>query len=76
MKDLLDFIIRALVTHPEEVKIEEEASGDDVRFSVQVAQDDLGRIIGKKGRTAKSLRQVMSAAATLKRQRVAVRFVE
>ena len=76
MKQLLDFIIKGLVNQPEAVEVQEEISGNDVRYSVRVAKEDLGRVIGKKGKTAKALRFVMSAAATLRRQHVAVKFLE
>ena len=62
--------------HPGEVRIDENVSGTNVEFMVRVAQEDLGRVIGKKGRTAKSLRLVMSAAAVRRRKRVAVEFAE
>jgi hypothetical protein len=76
MKELLDFIIKGLVDRPEAVEVKEEVAGNDVRYTVQVAPEDLGRVIGKKGQTAKALRFVMGAAATRKRQHVAVKFLE
>jgi hypothetical protein len=76
MKQVLEFIIKGLVEHPEAVRIKEESSGNAVQFQVEVAPGDLGRVIGKKGKTAKALRFVMSAAATRRRQHVAVKFLE
>ena len=76
MKELLEFILKALVRLPDEVKITEEVEGDAVRFKAWVAQEDRGRVIGKKGQTADAVRTVMNSAAGRTRQRVIVEFVD
>jgi predicted RNA-binding protein YlqC (UPF0109 family) len=76
MRELLDFILKALVRLPDEVKITEETEGDVIRFKALVAQEDRGRVIGKKGQTADAVRTVMNSAAGLTHQRVTVEFVD
>ena len=76
MKDLLAFMIEGLVESREDVQIEEETSGNETRFKIRVAKEDMGRVIGKRGKTANAVRCIMSAAASRKKQRVTVEFVE
>ncbi len=63
MKDLLEFIIKALVDDPAEVKIEEAVNEKNVKFKLFVAKSDIGQVIGKKGRTANSIRTILSAVS-------------
>jgi len=63
LRDLVAFMSRGLVDHPEEVAVEIIESGEDASFELQVHPDDLGHVIGKQGRTARSLRLVLGAAA-------------
>ncbi len=64
MKELLEFMVKELVDSPDEVEITEEQEGDKtVIFMLRVAEADLGKVIGKKGRTANALRVVMRAAS-------------
>ena len=63
MKALIEYIAKSLVEHPEEVQVRESGSGSRVRLELKVARDDMGRIIGKNGRTARALRNILSAAA-------------
>lgn len=63
LRDLVAFMSRGLVDHPEEVAVEIVEAGDDASFELQVHPDDLGHVIGKQGRTARSLRLVLGAAA-------------
>ena len=63
MKDLVLFLAKQLVNHPEAVEVT-EVEGDTVSLiELRVAKEDLGRIIGKKGKTAKSLRTIINAVA-------------
>ena len=64
MKELVEVIAKALVDHPEEVKVEEVADGKHVTVSLRVAQSDMGKVIGKQGRIAKAIRAVVKAAST------------
>ncbi len=64
MKELLEYIVKELVDSPDDVEItEEEEDERTVIFKLKVAEDDLGKVIGKKGRTANALRVLMRAAS-------------
>jgi uncharacterized protein len=77
MEDLLEFLARALVDNPDEVKVEgfDEDDGTVV-LEVTVAEDDVGKIIGRGGRTVSSLRTVMRAVASRQDQRVMIDIVD
>lgn len=72
MLDLLEFLIRALVDHPDSVVVVEDNDGDVVTYHVQVHADDVGRVIGRQGRIAKAIRHVVSASAYRQKKRVFV----
>jgi hypothetical protein len=76
MKDLVEYVARSLVSQPEAVNVQEtEREGVPV-LELRVAKEDLGRVIGKEGRTAKALRAILNAAAARKNQRVVLDIVE
>ncbi len=64
MKELIEYIARNLVDKPDEVTVKEVIGERTTIFELHVAQEDLGKIIGKHGRTARSIRTLLSAAAT------------
>lgn len=64
MKELIEYIAKRLVDKPEEVVVREVTGERTTIFELKVAQEDLGKIIGKHGRTARSIRTLLSAAAT------------
>ena len=72
MKELVEIIAKSLVVHPEEVTVTETANEDEILIQLRVAQDDMGKIIGKQGRIAKALRTVVKAAATMENKKVTV----
>ena len=77
MRDLLEFLTRSLVENPDEVKVTEvEETDGEVVLEVEVADDDLGRVIGRGGRVANALRSVMKAAATREDKRVVVDILD
>ncbi|MBQ0017613.1 MAG: KH domain-containing protein [Clostridiales bacterium] len=76
MTSLVEVIARALVSKPDEVSVTEEVNGKDVLIKLRVADDDIGKIIGKTGRIAKALRTVVKAAAVRENLRVTVEIVE
>ena len=77
MRDLLEFLTRSLVESPDEVKVTEvEEIDGEVVLEVEVAEDDLGRVIGRGGRVANALRSVMKAAATREDKRVVVDILD
>jgi predicted RNA-binding protein YlqC (UPF0109 family) len=77
MEDLLEFLARALVDRPDEVSVEgfEEDDGTMV-LEIRVAEDDVGKVIGRGGRTVSSLRTVMRAVASRQDERVLVDVVD
>ncbi|MGC1801293.1 MAG: KH domain-containing protein [Solirubrobacterales bacterium] len=77
MRELLDFLARALVENPDEVEVSEvEEIDGEVVLELEVAEDDLGRVIGRGGRVANALRSVMKAAATREDKRVVVDILD
>jgi uncharacterized protein len=77
MKDLLEFLVRGLVEEPGAVLVTEvEEVEGEVILEVEVADDDLGRVIGRGGRIANALRSVMKAAATRAEKRVVVEILD
>jgi uncharacterized protein len=77
MRDLLEFLTRSLVENPDEVQVTEvEEIDGEVVLEVEVADDDLGRVIGRGGRVANALRSVMKAAATREEKRVVVDILD
>lgn len=63
LKQILKDIACAIVDHPDEVNVVEEIDGDDIELTLTVAESDTGMVIGRHGRIAKAIRQVMKAAA-------------
>jgi uncharacterized protein len=77
MRDLVEFLVRALVSDPDAVQVSEVEADDGTVLEVRVAQDDLGRVIGRDGRVANAIRTIAKAAATaLDAGRVMVEIVE
>lgn len=63
MKDLIEYIAKSLVEHPEQVVVRESGSGNRVRLELSVSKDDMGRVIGKSGKVANSIRALLRVAA-------------
>ena len=63
LKQLIEYIAKSLVEKPEAVMVEETVVADTVEFALQVAEDDMGKVIGKQGRIAKAIRSVLRAAS-------------
>jgi uncharacterized protein len=76
LKDLLEFLTRALVEDPASVVVEEFDEDDDLVYEISVADDDLGRVIGKHGRVANALRAIAKAAAVRLDRRVIVDILD
>ena len=76
MQELVRYLARALVSNPDAVEIKETESGGASVIEIKVAKQDLGRIIGKQGRTAKSIRTLLNAAASRDNRRVILEIVE
>lgn len=76
MKELVELLARSLVNHPDAVEVKETQSETASILELSVAKDDLGRIIGKQGRTAKSIRTILNAAAARANRKVVLEIVE
>ena len=76
MKELLQFLAQSLVNHPEQVEVKETQGDSASVLELKVAKEDLGRIIGKQGRTAKSIRTILNAAASRTNRKVVLDIVE
>ncbi len=63
MKELIEFIAKSLVDHPEEVKVRQSGGGSRVRIELSVTKEDMGRVIGKSGKVANSIRTLLRVAA-------------
>jgi predicted RNA-binding protein YlqC (UPF0109 family) len=75
VKDLVEFLARNLVANPDEVKVEEIPSGRQTVFELTVARTDVGKVIGKQGRTARALRSLLKVAATKKGERATLEIL-
>ena len=76
MKEILETIILNLVDNKDSVEIKETSDEKSIVFEVKVAKEDMGRVIGRQGRLAKSIRTVMKSVAGRERKKVSVEFVE
>lgn len=76
MRDLIDYIARALVDHPEQVSVTEVKGDQATVLELKVAKEDIGKVIGKQGRTAKAMRTVLSAASAKIKKRTVLEIVE
>ncbi len=76
MKDLITEIVRALVDQPEEVSVNEIGGSHTILIEVRVAKSDMGKVLGKQGRTAQAIRTILSAGAGKARKRYILEIVE
>jgi predicted RNA-binding protein YlqC (UPF0109 family) len=76
VKELLELIAKSLVDQPEEVAVAEIEGEQTTVLELKVAQDDLGKVIGKQGRTARSIRTILAAAGMKLRKRVVLEILE
>jgi uncharacterized protein len=76
MKDLIGYIAQALVDHPEQVKVTEIEGDQTTVLELKVAKEDIGKVIGKQGRTARSMRTILSAASAKIKKRTVLEIVE
>ena len=75
MKQLLEHIAKALVDEPDQVSVKEVESDRLIVLELRVAENDMGKVIGKQGRIAKAIRTVVKAAATKEGKRVIVEII-
>jgi len=76
MKELIKYIAQALVDNPEKVEVAEVIGEQTSVIELRVAKEDLGKVIGKQGRTAKAIRTILSAASTKVRKRAVLEIIE
>ncbi|MBU1163066.1 MAG: KH domain-containing protein [Proteobacteria bacterium] len=76
MKDLIKYIAQALVDHPEQVSVSEVEGNQTSVLELKVAKDDLGKVIGKQGRTARAMRTILSAASAKIKKRSVLEIIE
>jgi predicted RNA-binding protein YlqC (UPF0109 family) len=76
MKDLIAYIAKALVDRPEEVAVTEIEGEQTSVIELKVAKEDLGKVIGKQGRTARAMRTILSAASTKINKRSVLEIIE
>ena len=72
MRELVEVLAQSLVDHPEEVTVQETEKDNEILLELKVAQEDMGKVIGKQGRIAKAIRAVVKAAASKTDKKVIV----
>ncbi|MDY4697043.1 KH domain-containing protein [Selenomonas montiformis] len=75
MKQLVEVIAKSLVDHPEAVQVDEKQENQQTVLELHVAEDDMGKVIGRQGRIAKAMRTVVKAAATRENTKVTVEII-
>ena len=76
MNELIEYIAKSLVDHPDEVRVRQTGSGERVRVELSVAPGDMGRIIGKSGKVANAIRTVLRVAAEREGKQATLDVVE
>jgi len=76
MKELISYIAQALVDHPEQVSVSEVEGNQTSVLELKVAKEDLGKVIGKQGRTARAMRTILSAASAKIKKRTVLEIIE
>ena len=76
LKELVELMAKALVDSPEQVKVAEIEGEKTSVIELSVAKDDLGKVIGKQGRTARAMRTILSAASTKVKKRAVLEIIE
>lgn len=76
MKDLVEFIAKKLVAHPDDVQVTLVESENKHEYQLRVNEEDMGRVIGKSGRTAKAIRTLLSSAAAKANIRATLEIME
>jgi uncharacterized protein len=76
VKELIEYIAKALVDNPEEVSVSEVEGEMTSVIELKVAKPDLGKVIGKQGRTARAMRTILSAASTKMKKRAVLEIIE
>lgn len=75
MKDLIEYLVKALVDEPDQISINEVEGPESTTYEIRVASSDLGKVIGKQGKIANALRTVIKAAAMRNKKRVYLEII-
>lgn len=76
MRELIEFIVGKLVDQPEKIEVTQQEDEETVTLELRVAQEDLGKVIGKQGRTARAMRAVLAAAVSGEGKRTRLEIIE
>ncbi len=76
MKELITYIARSLVDNPDEVSVSEVEGNQTTVLELKVAKEDLGKVIGKQGRTAQAMRTILSAVSSKVKKRTVLEIIE
>jgi len=76
MKELIEYIAKSLVDHPDSVKVTEVEGERTSVIELSVIKEDLGKVIGKQGKTARAMRTILSAASTKEKKRTILEIIE
>ncbi|MBU0463306.1 MAG: KH domain-containing protein [Proteobacteria bacterium] len=76
MKELIQYIAKALVDNPDQVVVEENTTQQTLVLELKVAKEDIGKVIGKKGKTAQAMRTILSCASAKTQKRAILEIVE
>lgn len=76
LKELIEYMVKSLVDNPDEVNISEVEGEQTSVIELKVAKEDLGKVIGKQGRTARAMRTILNAASTKARKRAVLEILE
>jgi predicted RNA-binding protein YlqC (UPF0109 family) len=76
MKELVEFLAQSLVDNPADVRIRSHERGDQTTLELEVAPDDLGKVIGRQGRTARAIRTLLAAAGQKSRRRYSLDILD
>ena len=76
MKELLIYLVQNLVSDPASVSVQQSEKGDEIVFSLRVAPDDMGKVIGRHGRIAKEIRTLMKSVGNRADKKVSVEIVD
>lgn len=76
MKELIEMVTKQIVAHPEDVQLRVIEGDDEEQYELRVHEDDMGKVIGREGKTAKALRTILSAAAAKQEKHVSLSIIE
>ena len=76
MKEILETLIKSLVEYADEVTVTEKEEGKTFVYEVKVKESDMGKVIGKQGRVAKSIRTLMKSVAGKEHKKIAIEFID